>query len=67
MTFLNSVKSFVMGVVRAIQESQYRKAMALTRTSRLDSYIKSKGCQDISCVEHWVKEFEKKESHHAFM
>lgn len=55
-----------MGVVRAIQESQYRKAMALTRNSRLDSYIKSKGCQDISCVEHWVKEFEKKESRYGF-
>lgn len=66
MTFLNSIKSFIMGVVTAIQESQYRKAMALTRNSRLDAYIKSKGCQDISCVEHWVKEFEKKESRYGF-
>lgn len=66
MAFLKSVKTFVMGVVKGIQESQYKKALAYTRTTRLDSYIKSKGCTDTACVEYWIKEFEKKESRYGF-
>jgi hypothetical protein len=31
-----------------------------TYNSRLEQYLKSKGCSDTSCVEYWIKEFERK-------
>jgi len=63
---MTSLKRFVMEIVRSIKESQFRKATRYTRDYRLDQYIKSKGCQDASCVEHWIKEFEKQEAHYGF-
>ena len=67
MALLNSIKSFIMNVVTSIQESQYRKSMKFTRGYRLDQYIRTKGCQDVSCVEHWVKEFEKQEANRGWL
>ena len=61
MTFLKSIKTFVMSVFWSVAELRQRQAMRITKNARLEHYIQSKGCQDISCVEHWIKEFEKDE------
>ena len=64
---IKSLKGFVMNIVKSLQESQYRKASRYTRGHRLDQYLKSKGCQDVSCVEHWIKEFDRQEAKHGWL
>ena len=64
---IESLKRFVMGLVKAVQESQFRKATRFTRDYRLNKFLESKGCQDVSCVEHWIKEFEKQESRYGYL
>lgn len=61
MTFLKSIETFMMNVLTSFQEARALQAKLLTRNSRLETYISSKGCNDVACVEHWIKEFDKQE------
>lgn len=66
MTLLKSIKDFIMSVVKAMQESQAARAAKYTRSYRLDKYLESKGCKEVSCVEHWIREFDRQEAKHGF-
>ena len=67
MTFINSIKRFIMSVVKYAQEAQMQRALRHTHSYRLERFLESKGCKDTHCVEHWIKEFERKDASYGNM
>ena len=56
-----------MSVVKYAQEAQMQRALRHTHSYRLERFLESKGCKDTHCVEHWIKEFERKDASYGNM
>lgn len=64
--FAIRVVKFFEDTMKAVEEYQHQRALKYTRNYRLEKYLESKGCLEVQCVEHWIREFEKEEAKNIF-
>ncbi len=58
---LDGIKTFVMNLVEAIQKSNELRAQRYTYQYRLDRFIESKKPTSAAEVDHWIKEFDRRQ------